>query len=416
LPIFSIASNAAGRADTGLGLRRDWVGASDPTFTPGDRVTAALNAAMGRRTATAEQFLPWEGVRITEPAHSVASTMSVTANEPLTLRGEASVHEGTVQWRVTNSTREVVASGVTSASVGAPGRGTLEFTIKGAAGRPLHDQGLLVVDGGGTGRPRRRHGGHHRGVTTDVAQRQRAMALSTARAAGPALLERRTVVPRRAGVAPAAMSVSTSVGEMPPSGPTMTSTSPSAGRVAAASAVVASSCSTYAVAPVAIRCASCAVVTVSPRRGRREEDLVPLAAGLLAALTAPLDDAAVGLPGHDLVDAELGRGLDRLVVAVVLGEGLDEDEPGPRLGHRRDLVDPQRQLVAAGRLDDPDDKRALAVGQLQPLARGRPANRHGVTRLRASKRDHSPDHGVGQPTRGGEVERERHRGIPRRLW
>jgi hypothetical protein len=136
LPIFSIASNAAGRADTGLGLRRDWVGASDPTFTPGDRVTAALNAAMGRRTATAEQFLPWEGVRITEPAHSVASTMSVTANEPLTLRGEASVHEGTVQWRVTNSTREVVASGVTSASVGAPGRGTLEFTIKGLpAGR-----------------------------------------------------------------------------------------------------------------------------------------------------------------------------------------------------------------------------------------------------------------------------------------
>ena len=222
LPIFSIANNAADRADTGLGLRRDWVGTSDPTFTPGDRVTAALNAAMGRRTATAEQFLPWEGVElglvsvepqvneirvrtlptaevpddvahlavhqlvetaravvgiddmpvrfilpegviafwnvdvsdafigrapsatgsiltnlwITEPAHSVAGTMSVTANEPLTLRGEASVHEGTVQWQVTNSTREVVASGVTSASVGAPGRGTFEFTIKGLpAGR-----------------------------------------------------------------------------------------------------------------------------------------------------------------------------------------------------------------------------------------------------------------------------------------
>jgi len=54
--------------------------------------------------------------------------------------------------------------------------------------------------------------------------------------------------------------------------------------------------------------------------------LVPFAAGLLAAFSAPLHDAPVGPPRDDLVDPEFGGGLDRLVVAIVLGQGLDQHE------------------------------------------------------------------------------------------
>ena len=49
------------------------------------------------------------------------------------------------------------------------------------------------------------------------------------------------------------------------------------------------------------------------------------------ALAAPDDDRALRLPRHDLVDAELGRRLDRRLVAVALGQRLHEHEARRRL-------------------------------------------------------------------------------------
>lgn len=43
---------------------------------------------------------------------------------PLTISGEASVFEATLQWRVTDSAGRVLAQGVTTATAGAPARGT----------------------------------------------------------------------------------------------------------------------------------------------------------------------------------------------------------------------------------------------------------------------------------------------------
>jgi hypothetical protein len=43
---------------------------------------------------------------------------------PLTISGDASVFEATLQWRVTDSAGRVLAQGVTTATAGAPARGT----------------------------------------------------------------------------------------------------------------------------------------------------------------------------------------------------------------------------------------------------------------------------------------------------
>ena len=78
----------------------------------------------------------------------------------------------------------------------------------------------------------------------------------TAMAAGPAVEARRTCAPSRTGVAPAATKASSSWGEIPPSGPTTSRTSPESGSGAVASGVVASSCSTKVVAPAQRRVVS----------------------------------------------------------------------------------------------------------------------------------------------------------------
>ena len=63
-----------------------------------------------------------------EPGESVSS--------PATISGTASVFEGTVQIRILDADGEEIASAFTTASVGAPNRGTfsedVEFTVDGA--------------------------------------------------------------------------------------------------------------------------------------------------------------------------------------------------------------------------------------------------------------------------------------------
>jgi hypothetical protein len=43
---------------------------------------------------------------------------------PLTIAGDASVFEAALQWRLTDSAGRALAQGITTASAGAPGRGT----------------------------------------------------------------------------------------------------------------------------------------------------------------------------------------------------------------------------------------------------------------------------------------------------
>ncbi len=103
---------------------------------------------------------------------------------------------------------------------------------------------------------------------------------------------------------------------------------------------------------------------------RRDQDRIPLAPRLEPAVAAPLDDAARRLPRDDLVDADLGRRLDGLVVTVALGEGLDEDEPSAPAPARRAPPRPAGRghpgptaSTVAG--DDP----AGRVADEEPLAR-----------------------------------------------
>ena len=49
---------------------------------------------------------------------------NATLTSPVTISGEASVFEGNVQWRISDRSGRVLAEGFTTASVGAPGRGT----------------------------------------------------------------------------------------------------------------------------------------------------------------------------------------------------------------------------------------------------------------------------------------------------
>ena len=51
-----------------------------------------------------------------------------TLTSPVTISGEASVFEGNVQWRISDRSGRVLAEGFTTASLGAPGRGTFSVS------------------------------------------------------------------------------------------------------------------------------------------------------------------------------------------------------------------------------------------------------------------------------------------------
>jgi hypothetical protein len=56
---------------------------------------------------------------------------------PATITGDASVFEATLQWRIVDGGGTVLAQGVTTASAGAPSRGT--FTIAATFAAPASD-------------------------------------------------------------------------------------------------------------------------------------------------------------------------------------------------------------------------------------------------------------------------------------
>ena len=70
---------------------------------------------------------------ITTPFTSAQGTFDVPTGQPLVVKGEACVFEANVQWEVTDQAGKVVERGTTTASTGAPVRGTFEFTVKGLA-------------------------------------------------------------------------------------------------------------------------------------------------------------------------------------------------------------------------------------------------------------------------------------------
>jgi hypothetical protein len=57
---------------------------------------------------------------------------------PLTISGDASVFEANLEWQVTDTAGRVLAKGFTTATVGAPGRGT--FTITATYADPTSDE------------------------------------------------------------------------------------------------------------------------------------------------------------------------------------------------------------------------------------------------------------------------------------
>jgi hypothetical protein len=55
-------------------------------------------------------------------------TVNATLQSPVIITGDASVFEATLQWRITDTGGRVIAEGITTASQGAPGRGTFSVT------------------------------------------------------------------------------------------------------------------------------------------------------------------------------------------------------------------------------------------------------------------------------------------------
>lgn len=53
-----------------------------------------------------------------------APLINATLTSPVTISGDASVFEAALQWRITDTGGRVLAEGITTASLGAPGRGT----------------------------------------------------------------------------------------------------------------------------------------------------------------------------------------------------------------------------------------------------------------------------------------------------
>ena len=175
------------------------------------------------------------------------------------------------------------------------------------------------------------------GLYAAGAHQRPSAALTTARAAGPAVEVRSTVSPRRTSVAPAALEqrralrarcrprarrrarcrarrpASVEVGERA-SAPSARGRGHGMPRPGArASAVVASGDDLGK--PRAVRLLR-----------RLAHDRRPARAALLGLRGVPSRDAARRLPRHDLVDAELGRGLHGELVAVALGERLHEHD------------------------------------------------------------------------------------------
>ena len=97
-----------------------------PSPTPTPRTTATVAATATARVTASAAPTPITsskgGITVTAPLSNARVT------SPVTITGDASVFEAALQWRIVEGGGKVLAQGSTTASAGAPGRGTFSVT------------------------------------------------------------------------------------------------------------------------------------------------------------------------------------------------------------------------------------------------------------------------------------------------
>ena len=95
-------------------------------------------------TANATATPPSTGTAAATPITSSKGGITVSAplanariTTPVTIRGDASVFEAALQWRIVDGGGKVLSEGITTASAGAPARGT--FTVSASFPPPAAD-------------------------------------------------------------------------------------------------------------------------------------------------------------------------------------------------------------------------------------------------------------------------------------
>src|SRR4029078_8986126 len=99
---------------------------------------------------------------------------------------------------------------------------------------------------------------------------------------------------------------------------------------------------------------------------------------------------------------ELGGGFDGLLVAITLGQCLDEHKTWVRLCFLRDGLQTQRQLARADALDDGVDAMPDTVGQQDLLPDRHPLHRRAMASLGTVQKDQPALRGPDTLTRRNE--------------
>ena len=92
--------------------------AVSPTIQPATPTPSATASPKPSPVVSAKGF-----ITLTSP------TVNATLQSPVIITGDASVFEAALQWRITDTGGRVIAEGITTASQGAPGRGTYTVTV-----------------------------------------------------------------------------------------------------------------------------------------------------------------------------------------------------------------------------------------------------------------------------------------------
>jgi hypothetical protein len=104
-----------------------------PTGTPTPTATAATPTSAPTPTPTPTALVSARGTIVVREPRANDRVRS-----PLTISGDASVFEANLEWQVTDTAGRVLARGFTTASAGAPARGT--FTINATYTEPVTDE------------------------------------------------------------------------------------------------------------------------------------------------------------------------------------------------------------------------------------------------------------------------------------
>ena len=91
-----------------------------------DPATAALATPPPTATTTAK---PSPVVSAKGFITMTSPTVNAKLQSPVVITGDASVFEAALQWRITDTGGRVIAEGGTTASLGAPGRGTYTVSV-----------------------------------------------------------------------------------------------------------------------------------------------------------------------------------------------------------------------------------------------------------------------------------------------